>query len=280
MISAAAIATVMIGDGLAATCQFDGVSSYVCTSSGTASTVNAPTTALPTSTPTAAAATSELPPLRYLAIGTDASGPCWYWSRVAGLDSWDPANDGTILFTTIRLRECASTSQSGGTASSAEGLAWSVYRTWELEAPAPSLSPAGTGITGLATYVATNRPDPITHGETLPTGVALEVEAEVTDVTVDWGDGTTTVHDLAAMTGHPYGTATHTYTHKTCTPEYRETHSAGHLCHPTLEAYPIRVTFTWTARYRAGGPWSTLESVTREATVAYDVDEVIGVLES
>jgi hypothetical protein len=64
---------------------------------------------------------------------------------------------------------------------------------------------------------------------------------------------------------------------KTCAPNLRPGSAPAGRCHPTLAAYSVRVTFVWTARYRAGGSWISLGSIERNRTVQHDVDEVIGV---
>jgi hypothetical protein len=112
---------------------------------------------------------------------------------------------------------------------------------------------------------------PLTHRETLPGGIELVVSAQVTSATVTWGDGAFGTYDDLATP------ATHTYELKTCTAEDRATDPNAHLCHPTLDAYPVTVTFTWTAGYRYDAGWVELESVALSTTVIYDVDEVVAV---
>ena len=131
--------------------------------------------------------------------------------------------------------------------------AWEVFRSFPLAAPHPSLQPGRHGITGLPSYLAAPRPDPLAHREVLPDGQALEVEAQVTVAVVDWGDGSPALaYDPATLLPHPAGRARHTYALKTCPADYRASHPSGGNCHPRLEAYPITVTFRWTARYRLG----------------------------
>jgi hypothetical protein len=101
----------------------------------------------------------------------------------------------------------------------------------------------------------------------------------MTEVRIDWGDGTPVrAHPAADFAPRPHGAAGHTYALKTCPADYRRTHPSGPNCHPTLSAYPIRVEFVWGARYRRTGTWVELGQLTRTVTVSYDVDEVVGLL--
>ena len=221
----------------------------------------------------------ERPPIRYLVLGVDATGTdCYWWSRVpvpGAIDVWDPANDPTTITTLISYPEC--TSPPVVPAVNPTDRAWEVYRSWTLQLPVPQFSPPDFGVTGLATFVEASAAR-LDHLETLPSGIDLVVSAEVTGVTVDWGDGSPAERYSPTETvGYPNGVAAHTYELKTCTAEYRDTDPNGHLCHPTLSAYPVTVTFTWTAGYSYDAGWIELESVNRTATIAYDVDEVVGV---
>jgi hypothetical protein len=220
----------------------------------------------------------ERPPIRYLIVDTDYTGAdCYWWSGVAipgAIDTWDPGNDPTTIITLLNLSPCATPPPTPGVDAAAR--AWEVYRSWTLAAPSPALSPPATGITGLPTYVGTTT-NGLNHVETLPSGIDLVVSAAVTGITVDWGDGTANVYSPDEAVPYPDGAAFHTYALKTCSNEYRATHPSGHLCHPSLAAYPITVTFTWTAGYSYDAGWVELESVTRATTVPYDVDEIVGV---
>jgi hypothetical protein len=227
--------------------------------------------------------TIPAPPLRYLATteGPD-DGLCWFWSPYPpGLDSWDPANDMEILWTRWALPECPDPRPPAVDPGTAwvEARAWEVFRSFPLAAPRPALQPAKHGITGLPSYLSAALPAPLDHREVLPDGRALEVEARVTTALVDWGDGTPALaYDPARLRPFPEGRARHTYLLKTCPPEYRRSHPSGGNCHPRLEAYPIVATFRWTARYRLGGSWVSLGHLDRTTAVAYDVDEVVGIL--
>lgn len=251
-------------------CWYDGWGQQHCHFDGTIP--GPPTDDGPPSSP------GDLPPLRYLVVDTDFTGTtCYRWSRVAepgAIDVWDPANDPRTITTTLTYPKCrpppAVPTVTPG------DRAWEVYRSWTLALPTPHLSPPAFGVTGFPTYVGATAADLI-HRETLPSGIELEVAATVTAVTVDWGDGAVAAYAPSEMSPYPDGSAVHTYGLKTCGADYRATDPNGHLCHPTLETYPITVTFTWTARYRYDAGWIELESVDLSTTVAYDVDEVVGV---
>jgi hypothetical protein len=223
-------------------------------------------------------------PLRFLATAAlpGDGGLCWFWSPYPpGLDAWDSANDMQILWTIWALPKCPDPKapQVVLPTSWVEAHAWEIFRSFPLAAPLPSLEPAGHGITGLPSYLSAAVPSPLSHRETLPDGRTLEVEARVVAAAVDWGDGTPALaYDPAGLRPHPFGAAHHAFALKTCPPEYRISHPSGGNCHPTLEVYPVRVTFRWAARYRLGGSWVDLGQVERGALLTYDVDEVVGVL--
>jgi hypothetical protein len=219
-------------------------------------------------------------PLRYLATTEHPGGAglCWFWSPTPpGLDSWSPANDQAILLTLWALPECPAPEAPIATLSTAwvVARAWEVFRSFPLAAPSPRLQPPDHGITGLPSYLSASLPARLSYRETLPDGRVLQVRARVTATVVDWGDGTPALgYDPAALLPYPAGGARHTYVLKTCPPDYRAGHPSGGNCHPTLAAYPVAVTFRWTARYRLGGSWIDLGDLDRSATVAYDVDEL------
>ena len=205
----------------------------------------------------------ERPPNRYLYESTDATGAdCHYWSLVVGgIDAWNPANEPTIIWIVTTTPVCPAV------ADPTADLAWRIFRSFPLAVPDPSLEPPVSGITGLPTYLATSDPVDITHTEVLPDGRMMEVSASVATLAVDWGDEATGRYESAEATAHPSGSVTHTYTTKTCDPEYRREHPSGGNCHPILEAYPIAATFTWAGRYRIAGPWIYLGTLDR--TVAH-----------
>lgn len=223
-------------------------------------------------------------PLRYLTTTEhpETDGLCWFWSPVPpGLDSWNPTSDQEILLTLWALPECPDPEAPTVTLSTEwiVSRAWEVFRSFPLVPPQPSLQPPEHGITGLASYLAAPLPSRLSHRETLPDGRRLAVRAQVTAALVDWGDGSPVLsYRPGALRPYPLGIARHTYRLKTCPPDYRVSHPSGGNCHPALEAYPVVVTFRWSARYRLGGSWIDLGSLDRSTTVLYDVDEVVGVL--
>jgi len=217
----------------------------------------------------------ERPPNRYVYQSTDATGAdCHYWSPVpGGIDASDPANEPMIIWIVTTTPVCPAVADPD------TDLAWRIFRSFPLAVPNPSLEPPVSGITGLPTYLATPDPADITHTEVLPDGRVMEVRASVASLAVDWGDGGMARYEPAEAGAYPTGSVTHTYTTKTCDPEYRRVHPSGGNCHPTLEAYPISATFAWSGRYRIGGGWIGLGTLSRTARLSYDVDEVQGVLE-
>ena len=216
---------------------------------------------------------STLPPYRYLrTTDMDGAGRCWYWSRYPpGLDAENPLHDNLIEVTLALFSECPSTP--GTVTVSVTTRAWEIFRSFTLARPDPRLRP-DVGIANLPTLAGVTRPVWLSHTELLPDGRTLEVAAGVTVVRFDWGDGTVESGGAAAVFAHG---AAHPYALKTCAPEMRPGEPPAGRCHPTLAAYPVRVTFVWTARYRTGGAWTTLGSIERSRTVLHDVDEVIGV---
>lgn len=201
------------------------------------------------------------PPIRYLRVTAEG---CYVWTNAPpGIDAWDPANENLVYATVIGNPECVS--------EPLPDRAWQIFRSFPLTEPDPTLTPEDGGITGLPAVLESPNPATITHTETLPSGQVFEVRALVATLTVEWGDGY-----ISADT--PTNPLAHTYTTKTCPPDYRTNHPSGRLCHPTLEAYPVTATYTWWGEYSIGGTWIPIGTLDLATTVAYDVDEVIGVL--
>ena len=222
-------------------------------------------------------APAPLPPLRYLAT---QGGHCWYWSRYPpGFDSWNSVYDHSIISTRWRLPECRSRSAPVVVrVVDASKRAWAVFRSFPLDSPDFHLTPA-VGITNLPSRLHLEAPRRFRHTERLPDGRRLEVEATVEIVRTEWSDGTPSVaYGVTSAIGDP-GAVRHTYLLKTCPADYRISHLDGSKCHPTLDRYPITVTYQWSARYRTGGSWIGLGSIDRPASIRYDVDEVLGVLQ-
>jgi len=215
-----------------------------------------------------------LPPLRYLAV---SNGTCWYWSRYPpGFDSWDSANDQSIILTRFRLPQCTGRPNPGPVIITSE-RAWEILRSFPLGAPDLGVSPV-VGITNLPSRLHLATPVEFDHSEVLPDGRTLEVEARVAMVWIHWGDDSPT---FGATPPSPFGDpgpVRYTFALKTCPPAYRTGHLDGPKCHPDLEAYPVTVVFEWQGRYRAGAGWIHLGSIDRSSHIDYDVDEVLGVL--
>ncbi len=212
---------------------------------------------------------------RYVYVTTDAVvGDCHYWSDIpGGLDSWDSANDPAVIAANA-LSVCPAIITPRV---DVPGTAWSIFRSWNLAQPAPSLQPSDRGITGLPTFLASPPPPEITHSEILPDGRPLRVRARVAELRVDWGDETLNIYNPSGALPYPTGTVTHNYTTKTCSPEYREEHPSGGLCHPTLEFYTITAVYRWVGEYDVGSGWVQLGTLDRPASLPYDVDELRGV---
>lgn len=244
-------------------CQYDGPRGEIICSASGGSTAPRPTTP------------RVRPPNRYVYESTDATGAaCHYWSTIpGGIDTWEPANDPIVIVIVTTTPVCPFVAETPA------DIAWRIFRSFPLAIPDPSFEPPDNGITGLPTYVATADPSDITHLEVLPDGRTMEVWASVASLAVDWGDGAEEAFEPSQAVEYPSGGVTHTYVTKTCTAAYREGHPSGRNCHPTLEAYSVTASFVWAGRYRVGGAWIDLGTLTRSVTVPYDVDEVQGVLQ-
>jgi len=214
-----------------------------------------------------------LPPFRYLRTRVEPGlGTCWYWSRYPpGLDGHNPAHDSLIIYTRFQNPQCPAP---GTVVVNVTSRAWDVFRAFPLRGPTPRIRPT-VGITNLDSVITALRPSTLRHVETLPDGRVLEVEAYVGSVPVAWGDGSAAIA-YPASTAFGNGAA-YAYALKTCPLDYRRTHPAGPRCHPTLESYQVTVSFAWVGRYRTGGAWTVLGTLSRSASFDYDVDEVIGI---
>lgn len=256
---------------LAPGCSYDAAGKIVCEVADTSPPSEAPGGGSPE--PDDGGSTPALPLLRYLRIVDHPAGDCWVWARYPpGLDAWDPANDAAIIAARSSLPPCPSDPSDPSAGADLPGLAWAIFREFPLAAPDPELDP-DVGITGLPTRLGLSVPAAIDHTEDTPLG-ALVVEAAVSAVVVDWGDGS----PPEALAPASAGRVTHDYDLKTCPPDYRRDHPSGGNCHPTLEAYPVSVTFVWAGRFRVGGTWVELGTLDRRTVVAYDVDEVVGIV--
>ena len=213
---------------------------------------------------------------RYVHLTTRPGvGECYYWSNTAGgIDAWNVANDAAIINIVTRTPECP---VNRAPVVDVVATAWVIFRSWPLDAPLVSLQPAGTGITGLPTYLATPTPESISHEELLPDGRTLSVRAHIEYLDVRWGDSFVVRYQPSGAIPYPDGAVTHTYRYKTCTDEYRTSHPSGGLCHPTLDRYRVTTTFSWFAEYATNGRWIELGSLNRTAETNYFVDEARGI---
>ena len=219
------------------------------------------------------ASDSAVPAVLYPMLGTDDSGPCWYYMSTstgyliitlyANGDAdiiWDPDPDtdgGTAVVGT--LRRCTSEPTP---ADDPAVDAWNYVMSYIHPPPTPDLNPEpGLGVTGLATYVGVDVPEE--HSASLSGGfTSLEVEIGVSAIRINWGDGTTNTYPATAtaMAGYPDGMAAHVYEVKN-------------------DGYTVSVSYAWTARWRvAGGAWQTLSVPDTTTTVDYPVAEIISVL--
>lgn len=231
---------------------------------------------------------SEVPVVLSPTVGTDDSGACWYWTTrpsdwvVLGVDDEGRATmgidpDGEIggpLIVGAVYPVCTSEPTS---VPSEAAEAYELLRRYEHAAPAVEVSPRpGLGVVGMEVLVAVDPPMTWSAAIDSPhTGRRLEVETWVSAVAVDWGDGSSVVVPPAGfglLSGWPDGRFGHTYEQKTCESPGRP------RCHPTLSAYPLTVTYVWSARYRVDfEEWTEIPVPPTGTTVDYDVDEILGV---
>jgi hypothetical protein len=220
-------------------------------------------------------------------VGTDQTGLCWYWTtrnsdwvmlgvdddRMAtlGIDP-DGVPGGPII---LDADYPACTSEPADTPSTL-AEAWELLSQYEHPFPGSVVDPPpGSGVTGMTVFVSEQPPAPWSAALVSPhSGLRIEVETFVEAVEVDWGDGAVVTVPAGAfelLTGWPDGSFGHVYETKTCAVP------GGPRCHPSLVAYELTVSYIWTARYRIdGGPWLLIPVPPTSTTVAYDVDEILG----
>lgn len=218
---------------------------------------------------------SSVPATLSPAAGTDLTGDCWYLtSRTTNwvylnlfingdaILGWDPepATPGGIAFATGRVPRCTS---EPNPAVDPTAEVWAYVMAYIHPPPVPDLNPpAGSGVTGLETYLGV--PIPAVHDGSLSAGgVSLEVHIEVDGVVVDWGDSTIETYPASsdALSGFPDGIARHTYETK------------------DPVGYPVGVAYDWTARWRVpGGAWQFLSVPNTTTAVLYPVAEIVSVL--
>jgi hypothetical protein len=142
-------------------------------------------------------------------------------------------------------------------------VAWEYVTEYIHPPPTPDLDPLpGFGVTGLETRLTVTVPEP--HHAILDDGaLVLEVEIEVTEVIVHWGDGTiTSYRPDGTSLDTPDGMARHTYERKDAATE-------------------LAVAYGWNARWRlVGGSWDVLDVPDTITTVGYPVTEIVSVLGS
>lgn len=211
------------------------------------------------------------PAVRYVAAGTMPDGGlCWWLSTSAADAVHDPGAGWITEYYQDLIRnnnpQCPYTPAD-------LLLIESTYASISLPTPEVATTPAEIAITGfpltiepatdLQTLTATTPP--------LSSGVTATITASPFDIAVDWGDG-------SSSSTLPTATPSHVYELKTCPPDYRIEHPRGHLCHPSLEEYPIEVRYRWSGI--ATAPWGSLDLGIRSSTstIIRDVDEIIGVI--
>jgi hypothetical protein len=218
---------------------------------------------------------NQVPAVLSPSVGTDLLGDCWFltsastnWvylnlyvngDAVLGWDP-DPAIPGGVAYATDRIPRCTSEPLP---ASDPSTEVWDYVTAYIHPPPEPDVSPpAGSGITGLDTYVGVAIPDD--HSATLSAGgVSLDVEIEVDGVGVAWGDGESDTYpaELPALAGYPDGIVRHIYETK------------------DESGYNLEVSYDWTARWRvSGGEWIFLDVPNTTTTVVYPVAEIISVI--
>lgn len=217
------------------------------------------------------ASDTAVPGKLYPAPGTDLTGQCWYYTSAVtpyvilaqyangdadiGYDT-DPANPGGIVAIGPTLPRCTSEP-----IPAADPLAdvWEYVTQYIHAPPTPELSPpAGSGVTGMETFVAV--PVPGTHTATLLSGgTSLDVYIEVSAVLIEWGDGEADSYppNQEIMSGYPDGLAFHVYESK-------------------ADTLQLGVSYDWTARWRvSGGAWDFLAVPNTTTTVAYPLAEIV-----
>lgn len=220
-------------------------------------------------------------------VGTDANGVCWFWTSrnteweiLATFSNGDAILgiyvNGFLVLDTGRIPRCTSEPV---ISDPPPRFAWEAITSYIHDPPEPDLSPPeGRGLAGMETFVGIPVPGPWSDTITIP-GYTIEVEVVVTALVIDWGDGNADTYPASAypyITGYPDGVARHIYEVKTCDPPGND-----RFCHPTLDQYPLTISYVWGARWRAnGGPWTTVNVPPSSTTVDYPVAEAISTLTS
>ena len=228
----------------------------------------------------------------YPAVGTDSSGTCWYWRSVwTGWVFITRHADGSATFAydsdgvpggPLNLEVTYPVCRSEPTPEEPDILAaWDLASQYVHVEPDPILNPQiPWGLTGAETHLRVVPPPPFADSITDPFGQVLEVNGKVVTVTITWGDGfasTFAEPDFPLLTGYPSGLARHIYEVKTCDPP-----GSTPRCHPSLESYPLTVSFRWEVQWRgtSASPFEALAVPDTVTTVAYPVQEIISVLDT
>ena len=219
------------------------------------------------------------------AVGTDAVGICWFWTSLA--TEWEilaTFSDGSAVlglyvngFLAVDTGQIPRCTSEPIISDPPPVLAWEAITEYIHDPPEPELNPPiGLGLAGLETHAGVVVPDVWTDTIVVP-GYSIDVEVAVGALALDWGDEVTDTYPPEAyplLTGYPDGAARHVYEVKTCS-----TPGAALDCHPTLDAYPVSVSYVWDARWRVNGSdWITVEVVPSITTVGYPVTEAVSVL--
>jgi hypothetical protein len=219
------------------------------------------------------ASDSAVPAFLYPNVGTDLTGPCWYYTSAVtrylilalyangdadmGID--EPGAPGGIIILGDILPRCTS---EPAPAIDPVAMVWEYVSQYIHAPPTPGLNPRpGQGVTGLDTFVAVAVP--ADHATQLSGGgTTLDIEIEVSAVIVDWGDGTSDTYPARPdlLTGYPDGVASHVFETK-------------------VDDASLSVSYDWTARWRVvGGSWLSLAVPNTTTAVGYPVSEIVSVL--
>ena len=222
------------------------------------------------------ASDSAVPSVLSPIVGTDLSGQCWYLTSAStsyvilaryadgsadiGLLT-DPSDPGSIVAIGPTFPRC--TSEPTPLIDPAT-KAWDYVMSYIHDPPTPELNPEpGSGVTGMETFLAVAVPPH--HTATLSSGLSsVQVEIDVPNVVVDWGDGVIASYpaDPEVLSGYPDGGALHVYETK------------------DEEGLNLIVEYDWWARWRTpGGPWIALPVPNTSTTVIYPVAEIISKLD-
>lgn len=212
------------------------------------------------------ASDADIPADLYPMLGTVNGTVCWFYTSRPDF-TWEivfvyPNGDADI-----RLRNPAGPNTPVGIFSrcSAEPAdldlrraAWERVMSYLHPPPDPDLDPRpGLGVTGMETRLTVPVPEPF-QDFLFEAGLMLEVDIQVGDVVVHWGDGRITRHPASLMaSGEP---AVHRYERKD-------------------PGTKVTIAYVWRVRWRPNaGTWYTLDVPDTLTTVDYPVNEIVSVL--